>query len=494
MKILMVSSEMIPFAKTGGLADVVGTLPSYLKKKGHDVRVVIPKYSSIDLSAYDVKEAVSPMGVWMGNFQEWCRLLEVVINGVTVYLVEHHGFFDRSGFYHDEEMNDYLDNPRRFSFLSRAALQACKDVQFKADIVHAHDWQTALVPAYLKTWDFDNAYLGEAASVLTIHNAVYQGTYPKEEYDYLGLGGQNFSADKFECFGSVNFLKGGIHYADLVNTVSQGYADEIKAPYSDSGLAPYLTDKGENFYGILNGVDYKVWSPGKDKLIPANYTKSNMKGKAICKAELQKAFLLEEDDHVALIGVIGRFAEQKGYHLLQKIISGVMQNMHVQFVILGSGDNDLEDYFGNLPKLFPGKVGAYIGFNNELAHLIEAGSDFFVMPSLYEPCGLNQLYSLKYGTLPIVRSTGGLNDTVIAYDEKSGEGTGFKFSERSHRALYYTIGWAVSTYYDRPKHMKKMIKKGMSQDYSWDVSTKAYEEAYVKAIKNKKAYNRLFVS
>jgi starch synthase len=279
----------------------------------------------------------------------------------------------------------------------------------------------------------------------------------------------------------------------MVNTVSHGYADEIKSPYGGSGIAPYLSDKGDDFYGILNGVDYNDWSPEKDRLIPANYSIDDMAGKAACKRELQRRFLLEEDGHIAVIGIVGRFVEQKGYHLLAEIISGILSNMHVQIVILGSGDNGLEHYFGNLPKSFPGKVGAFIGFNNELAHLIEAGSDFFLMPSIYEPCGLNQLYSLKYGTIPIVRATGGLNDTVHNYDEASGEGTGFKFWEASARALYYAVGWAMSTYYDRPDHMEKMIREAMSQDYSWEKSALEYELLYERAIDNKKSYDRLFV-
>ena len=494
LKILIVSSEMVPFIKAGGLGDVAGTLPLYLKKLGHDVRVVIPKYSSINLDSYEVKAAVSPMGVWMGTNQEWCSVVETrTENDIPVYMVEHNGFFDRWGLYHDQDMNDYLDNSKRYGFFSRAALQLCKDISFSPDIVHAHDWQSALVPAYLKIWDFDCPVLGKTSSVLTIHNAAYQGTYPDGDYEYLGLNWHNFTEAKFECFGSVNFLKGGIHYADMVNTVSHGYADEIKSPYGGSGLAPYLSNKGDNFWGILNGVDYNDWSPEKDKFIPANYSINDMAGKAICKKELQKRFLLEEDDHIAVIGVVGRFVEQKGYHLLAETINGIVSNMHAQVVILGSGENGLEHYFGNLPKGFPGKVGSYIGFNNELAHLIEAGADFFLMPSIYEPCGLNQLYSLKYGTLPIVRATGGLNDTVHNYNEVSGEGTGFKFWEPSARALYYAVGWAMSTYYDRPEHMKKMVKEAMSEDYSWEKSTREYEKIYERAISNKKSYDRNFI-
>jgi len=490
LKIMMVSSEMIPFAKTGGLADVVGTLPIYLKRLGHDVRVVIPKYSCIEFDQLQTQVLLEPMGVWMGNYQEWCSVIETRINeDIPVYMIEHDNYFNREGLYHDNFMNDYLDNPRRFAFLSRAAMQLCKDIAFKADIAHCHDWQTALISAYLKVWDFNDAYLGGTASLLTIHNAAYQGVYHKNHYDYIGLGWNNFTSHKLESFDHINFLKGGIHYSDLINTVSPSYADEISTPFGGFGLAPYLTDKGDSFSGILNGVDYDVWSPEKDKLIPANFSSDNLQGKKRCKQAIQHQFHLKQDENIPLIGVIGRFADQKGYHLLAKIIKKSVLEMDVQFIILGSGDNALESFFGCLPSEFPGRIGSYIGFNNELAHGIEAGADFFLMPSIYEPCGLNQLYSLKYGTLPIVRATGGLNDTVINYDESTGEGTGFKFWEPTSDALYYTIGWAVSTYYDRKEHLQKLINSAMSQDYSWEKSTLEYEKAYVKAITNKKRYD-----
>ncbi len=492
LKILMVASEMVPFAKTGGLADVVGTLPIYLKKLGHDVRVVIPKYSSIDFSRHRTRVLVEPMGVQMGDHQEWCSVIETHIQSdIPVYFVEHKGFFDRWGLYHDEEMNDYLDNPKRFGFLSRAALQICKDIGFSPDVVHCHDWQSALIPAYLKISDSKDPCLENTASVLTVHNAAYQGHYHKINYDYLGLGSENFTEDKFESYGHINLLKGGIHFADIVNTVSPGYADEIRSPYGGVGMAPYLSDKGDSFFGILNGVEYDVWSPEKDTFIPVNYSLKDMNGKKKCKQSLQSALKLKESPRIPLIGIVSRLVDQKGYDLLAQVIRRIMDEMVVQFAILGSGKSLLEQLFEALPKEYSGKIGSYIGFNNDLAHLIEAGSDFFLMPSIYEPCGLNQLYSLKYGTLPIVRATGGLNDTVINYDESTGTGTGFKFWDATSDALYYTIGWAVSTYYDRYHHMETMIQSAMSQDYSWDKSSKEYVKAYHKAIGNKRQYNKL---
>jgi starch synthase len=484
--VLIVSSECAPYAKTGGLADVAGSLPKALKKRGYDVRVVIPKYSFLDVRKYKIEPFIHNMGVWMGDREEWCTVHKTEMDGVTLYLIEFNLYFERSGLYHDEDFNDYLDNPRRFAFFSRAALQLCRDIDFSPDIIHTNDWQTALIPAYLKVWHWDDPILGKAASVLTIHNMAYQGIYPKSHYGYIGLGERNFTWDKLECFGSVNFLKGGIVFADIVNTVSPTYAMETKTSDGGYGLAQYLNDRGENYTGILNGVDYAHWDPETDNLIPANYSIENKEGKAFCKKELQKRFLLLENPDIPIVGIVSRFVSQKGLELLAQSIEDIVQSMRVQFVILGSGDKRLEDFFKWLPLRYGGIIGSYIGYNNELAHLIEAGSDFFLMPSLYEPCGLNQIYSLKYGTLPIVRATGGLADTVENYREATGEGTGFVFYEASANAVYYTVGWAVSTYYDRKHHLELLIRNAMAKDFSWDKSVLEYEKLYKKAMENKK--------
>ncbi len=486
-KIVMVASECVPYAKSGGLADVVGALPAALQKLGHEVIIVIPKYRAIDAEQFDIQPFLSPMGVWMGDTEEWCAVYKIQNQaGVAVYLIESDKYFDRDGLYHDAEFNDFLDNPRRFAFLTRAALQLCIDIGFKPDVVHAHDWQTALASAYLKTWHWDDPVLGGAASFLTIHNIGYQGVYDAGHYDYTGLQWGNFTSDKFEDHGKVNFLKGGIYYADLVNTVSPTYAKETRTPEMAHGMAPYLNDKGENYVGILNGVDYSQWNPEIDPLIPANYSRDDLTGKGICKRELQKRFYLYEDGDIPLIGVISRLAHQKGLDLLSGAIESVLDDMHVQFVLLGSGDKALERYFAHLPVRYPGRAGSYIGYNNELAHWIEAGVDMFLMPSRYEPCGLNQIYSLKYGTLPVVRATGGLDDTVEQYDEATGGGTGFKFIEASAHSIYYTVGWAVSTYYDRRGHWDQMVRRAMEKRFSWDDSAQEYVAAYRRAIENKK--------
>ncbi len=486
LRIAMIASECTPFVKTGGLADVLGSLPKALAKLGHELMVILPYYRQITGFRDDLRLAVSPLGVWMGDQLEWCSSLFLEHEGVKFYFIDSRKFFDRYGLYHDAEFNDYQDNARRFGFFTRAALQLCRDLPFQADIVHCHDWQSALGPGYLKIWHWDDPVLGEAASVLTIHNIAYQGVYSAADYHYLGLQWGNFTSDKFEDHGRVNFLKGGIHYADLVNTVSPTYARETLSPEYAFGMAPYLNDRRESYLGVLNGVDYSIWDPQTDKKIPAHFSIEDMSGKAECKRQLQNRVFLDEDETIPIFAVVSRLVRQKGLHLLAKTIEDILNQMRIQFVLLGSGEKDLETYYGDLPKRFPGRVGSYIGYDDELSHWIEAGSDFFLMPSIYEPCGLNQIYSLRYGTLPVVRATGGLEDTIEQYDEETGGGTGFKFSEPSAHAIYYTVGWAASTFYDRPEHIKKMRAAAMSKDFSWQASAKAYESIYHQAIERKK--------
>jgi len=406
---------------------------------------------------------------------------------IPVYFIEANKYFDRFGLYHDAEFHDYLDNPRRFGFFTRAALQFCHDLSFAPDIVHAHDWQTALAPAYLKIWHWDDPLLGAAASVLTIHNIAYQGVYPVSDYDYLGLQWVNFSPEKFEDHGKINFLKGGLYYADVVNTVSPTYAKETRAPSGGHGHAPFLNARGQDYVGILNGVDYSVWDPAKDPLIPANYSAHDLSGKAECKRALQQRFLLNLEQDTPLFGIISRFVPQKGLDVLQATLDRLLASMRMQFVVLGAGDKGLEWYYGGLPSRYPGRVGSYIGYHEEIAHWIESGADFFLMPSRFEPCGLNQIYSLRYGTLPVVRATGGLDDTVQQYDQLNGSGTGFKFWDLSPEAIFYTIGWVINTYEDRRKQMRAMIRSAMKQDFSWERSANEYLQLYRQAIRNKQS-------
>jgi starch synthase len=486
-RIAFIASECVPFVKTGGLGDVVGALPKVLRQMGHEVIVILPKFADIDYLDFELRPFLSPLGVWMGEGQEWAAVYSTEYTGVPTYFIESVKYFDRPGLYHDADFNDYQDNARRFGFFSRAALQLCSDMAFAPHIVHVHDWQTAPAAAYLKIWHWDDPLLGKAASLLTIHNVAYQGVYSAADYGYLGFQAANFTTDIFEDHGRVNLLKGGIYFADMVNTVSPTYAIETRMPEYAHGLAPYMNNKGGDYIGILNGADYDDWDPATDPLIPQNYSPEDMSGKAVCKAKLQERFWLDVDPTIPLVGVVSRFASQKGLELLAGSIENIVRDMRVQFMILGSGEKGLEWYFGQLPGRYAGRIGSYIGYHNEIAHWIEAGSDFFLMPSIYEPCGLNQMYSLKYGTLPIVRATGGLDDTVQQYDERSGKGTGFKFWDAHPNALYFTAGWAVSTFYDRPRHIQNMIKTAMAQDFSWEKSARQYLRAYRRAIANKTA-------
>ncbi len=454
---------------------MTSALPRALHRSGVDARVVMPLYGSIDRERHRIQPLLESACVHMGTDEEWYAVHTTSMEGVPVYFLEHDGHFDRPGLYHDPG-GEYGDNPFRFAFLSRAALQVARDIGFEPDVVHANDWQTALAPYYVRIGVEPRLY--GARSVLTIHNIGYQGVYGTHALAYAGIYPEHFHAGGFEAFGALNLLKGGLAWADRITTVSPTYAQEIQGPIGSGGLHDLLRRRSGDLVGILNGIDTASWNPATDPYLAANYDRYSMGGKLVNKRELQRRFALEQRDDVTLLGFIGRFTAQKGVHLLRDVIERVVDTMVCQCVVLGSGEREYESFFGSLPSLRPGKVGTHIGYNEELAHLIEAGCDFFVMPSVYEPCGLNQMYSLVYGSPPIVRATGGLIDTVTSYDQETGEGTGFSFSEISPQALYDTIGWAVSTYYDRPQHLAGMVQRGMAEDFSWERSADRYLELY----------------
>lgn len=481
MKILFVTSEAFPFAKTGGLADVAHALPKALKDAGHDIRVVLPRYWGIDQQKFGLQKVLSPMGVAMGSGTVWTEVWEGKADGIPFYFIEYEKFFGRAGLY-DDGKDAYSDNGARFGFFSRAAIQLCRDLNFKPDIFHANDWQTALVPYYLKVQEWQNPFFKKTASVFTIHNMAYQGKFPIFDSFYLGMDAAQLTESRFEDHGNINFMKGAFFYADAITTVSPGYAKEILSEPGGNGLSQYLNRREADLTGILNGADGDHWDPETDELIPANYSLNDLSGKAVCKRELQKQFLLEPNSKVPVVGLVARFCEQKGLHLLMPVVREIVDTMLIQLVFLGNGEKWLEDFFGGLPAEFPGKIGAWIGYDSRKAHLIEAGSDFFLMPSLYEPCGLNQIYSMQYGTLPIVRATGGLKDTVEQYDEATGEGTGFLFDSPDPQAIRNTIGWAVSTYFDRPQHLQTMQSRAMKKKFCWKEAAAKYEEVYRKAL------------
>ena len=485
MKVLLIASECAPFAKVGGLGDMVAGLAKALRLLGHDVRIMLPLYSFIDRHKFGLHIVGSHCVHMGGRVEHWIGLHEATMDGsVPVWFVEYENYFGRMGLY-DGQQGHYADNAFRFAMLSKAALQICKDRHWIPQIMHAHDWPSALVPVFLKTWDRLNSPLSDTASVLTIHNIGYQGVYPADVFPYVGVSNDHFHPGALEDHGNINLLKAGINYADAITTVSPTHAQEILQPAGGMGMAPFLNNRRADLVGILNGADYAHWDPATDPLLPAQYTATQLAGKAACKSVLQAQLGLAERADLPIFGIVSRFAQQKGFSLLREALPAALQQMQLQLAVLGNGDPDTENYFRGLQQTYPGRVGAFLGFNNELSHLIEAGSDFFLMPSLYEPCGLSQIYALRYGTLPVVRATGGLDDTVVNYNEATGAGTGFKFILPTGQALYDTIGWAVSTWFDRPQHIAQLRQQAMAQDFSWAKSAAQYVQTYAHALQVK---------
>ncbi|HEV3271556.1 MAG TPA: glycogen/starch synthase [Candidatus Methylacidiphilales bacterium] len=481
-RILFITSECTPLAQTGGLGDAVAGLSKALRKIGHDTRIVMPLYQGVDRARHGIVFSRSCC-VHFGRGEEvWVGIFEGKLDGeVPVWFIDYARYFDRPYIYDDQE------DAHRFGVLSKAALQVCKDTAWIPHVAHLHDWMTAMSAVFLKTWDRVLSPLSHTASVLTIHNIGHQGKFSPAALSFYGLGGDYMSPDRFEDFGMINLLKAGIQYADAVTTVSPTYANEIRGPIGGMGLAPYLKNRGEHVFGIVNGVDTTVWNPATDNHLPARYSRENLAGKAVCKRALQERFGLTVDPKIPLFGIVSRFVPQKGYDLIRGALPQALRDMIMQVVVLGMGDPFTENFFRWLHGAFPKSANSHIGFVPELAHLIEAGSDFFLMPSLYEPCGLNQMYSSLYGSLPIVRATGGLDDTVENYNEATGGGTGFKFWDISGRALFYTIGWAVSTWFDRPHHYAAMQQRGMARDFTWESSAREYERVYEHALAHRTA-------
>ena len=486
LKILFTASEVVPYAKTGGLADVAGALPKALAALGHEVIVVMPRYYSIDRSK--LEKLPHPLGVPMGPLHtQWAGVWKDTLPGseVPIYFIDYEAYFGRSGLYADENGYSYPDNDLRFTFLSKAAFELAKMLDFRPDIVHAHDWHTALQPLLRDTRYLWDPHFADAATVLTIHNLQHQGIFDERIVDLLECGWEHFNPFELESMGAANFLKAGIAAADRITTVSPTYAQEIQTPEFGFGLEEHIRAHADRLRGILNGVDYSEWSPATDPLIPANFDVDDLSGKAVCKRELQRRFGLPERDDLPLIGFVGRFAEQKGIGL----IAGAMEELlhsGAQFVFLGTGEKWAEGFFSDVAGRWGERFACHIGYSNELAHWIEAGSDLFLMPSLFEPCGLNQIYSLRYGTLPIVRATGGLDDTIENYDPATGMGNGFKFWEPSREALAATLEWAVDTWQKHPGDIDAMRRRAMEARFDWERSAKEYEAVYREAIDQRK--------
>lgn len=487
LNILFVAAEVVPFAKTGGLADVAGALPKALAKRGHQIIVVMPRYYKIDPSALTKLE--HSLGVPMGPMGElWAGVYSATLPNSTVpiYFIDYEYFFGREELY-DANSQPYSDNDNRFIFLSKAALQLCKMLHFTPDIVHANDWHTAALPILLKTrFVHDFAH---AASVLSIHNLQHQGNFFKGGIDVMEVGWEHYNPLEFESYDRLNLLKGGIAHADAVTTVSKKYAQEIQTPEYGFGLQEHIRAHAHKLFGILNGVDYEEWSPAVDPLIVQNFDANNFDGKLACKRHLQEHFNLERRDDVAMIGFVGRFAEQKGIGMIAGIIDGLL-DLDVQVVMLGNGEAWAQDYFSSVAARRGSVFGLHVGYSNTLAHMIEAGSDLFLMPSVFEPCGLNQIYSLRYGTLPIVRATGGLDDTIENFDQSNPKSNGFKFHHATNEALYFTAKWAIDTFYKNPKAFLAMQKYAMSLEFSWEAAAREYEDVYAYALAKKKETKR----
>ena len=484
MKILMVTSETVPFAKTGGLADAVSALALTLSNQGHDVRIVMPRYYKIDRAKLKAIEA--PLAVAAGTIETWVKVYESTLpnSKVPVYFIDHEQCFGRDGIYGTKAEPDFHDNPYRSAVLCHGAFQLCRMLGWYPDIMHAHDWFCCLVPVLLKCV-CRNGYFAHTASVLTIHNLGYQGWYPKDSYPALGLDWNLYYGGGFERNGSINLLQAGISCADMITTVSPTYAWEMQTAEGGFGLDGLLRVRSDVVRGVLNGCDLETWNPSTDKLIPANFDSKNLANKKKCKAELQKRMNLPVNPDIPVFGIVTRLADQKGiaevFAPSYGSIYSICSNMDVQFAILGSGEKWCEDEINSLQSKLP-NLRAYIGYDEGLSHLIEAGSDFFLMPSRYEPCGLNQMYSMLYGTLPVVRRTGGLADTVEQYDEQNGEGTGFLFDNLTPGAIYNTVGWATYAYYNKKDHIKKMQVKGMTKNFSWEQSADNYIGVYSDAL------------
>ncbi|HTP25256.1 MAG TPA: glycogen synthase GlgA [Anaeromyxobacteraceae bacterium] len=485
LKVLFVSSEVTPFAKTGGLGDVVGSLPKVLHRRGIDVRVVMPLYAGIDWNALEKLEGSLHVPMWWGTARSAVRLGRLPGSDVPVYFLEYHRYFDRPYLY-GPPGHGYDDNLERFVFLSRGALELAKAINYLPDIIHANDWQTALVPVYVNTVEWAQPLHG-AATVYTIHNLAYQGVTEEGSMFITGLGREHYHSGEFEHFGALNLAKAAVRHSNMLSTVSPTYAREIQTSEHGCGLDGELSARRSDLVGILNGIDTEAWDPTTDPHIAAHFSADHLEGKELCKAALQAEAGLPTRN-VPLFGVVGRLTIQKGFDVLAHCMDRLL-SWDLQIVLLGSGDREAEHYFGSLSSYRPDKFRAWIGFDNGLAHRIEAGADFFLMPSRFEPCGLNQMYSQRYGTLPIVRGTGGLIDTVENYVEATGGGTGFIFFDLTPNALANTIGWALSTYFDRPGHVAAMRKHAMERDFSWEGAAKAYQELYLAAYQRRRGHH-----
>jgi starch synthase len=479
VKILVVASEGLPFSKTGGLADVVEALPKALVAMGHEVAVVLPRYRGTKASAVIMPSLTVPMG-------ELLRFPAIVdgtlVAGVRYYFVDDAEYFDRPQLY-GEKGKDYPDNAERFAEFCRGAIEIAKHV-WRPDVIHCHDWQSALVPVLLRGQYASDPLLRSVSVVFTIHNMGYLGLFPRTVLAQIGVPESLFNLKGLEFFGDVSLLKGGLIFSDYLTTVSRKYAQEIQTPEYGCGLDGVVRDRAANLRGILNGVDYSQWSPQTDTFIAAQYSAKNLAPRRICKKDLLEQFKLPaENIYRPLIGIVSRFADQKGFDLIAEKAGAILQE-DLALVALGNGEPKYEQLFRELAAAYPDRVAVKVAYDNAIAHKIEAGADIFLMPSRYEPCGLNQIYSLRYGTVPVVRATGGLDDTIEQFDVAHGTGTGFKFGPYTGDALAACLHQAVDLY-SNDKIWQRIQLNGMAKDFSWKASAGEYLKLYELARKGR---------
>jgi starch synthase len=487
MHIVFAASECAPYAKTGGLADVVAALPRELVRQGHQVTVYLPLYRQVEAYLGSLKAprtvALPSITLPFPSYNRFAAILDGgKPHGVQIYFVEVPELFNREGIYGDAR-GDYADNAERFGAFNRAVLEATKQLGVP-DVFHVHDWQTSLLTILLRTVYFFDPLLRDVPSLLTIHNAGYQGWFPPATIEKLLLPWDIFNMNAVELFDTFNCLKGGIVYADGINAVSRRYAEEIKTAEFGSGLEVVLRGRGADLTGIVNGVDYEEWNPADDTLIAAHYSPQDMAGKAECRRDLLHAFELDAiPPETPLLGIVSRFATQKGFDIFAGAAEAILSE-DCALVVLGSGERLYEDMFRSLQRRYPGKVAVRVGYDNTLAHKIEAGSDIFLMPSRYEPCGLNQIYSLKYGTVPVVRATGGLDDTIEQWNPATNSGTGFKFQGTASYDFLVAVRWALVTFQNK-QAWSTLQRNGMAQDFSWTRATEEYVNLYTELVRRR---------
>ena len=487
LRILLISSEVEPFAKTGGLADVAGALPKALAGLGHDVRVLMPKFRGVERHAGSLTPVIARLQVPIADRMQEGVLLEGRMGKVPIYFVAQDHYYDRDGLYGTPE-GDYLDNCERFTFFCRAAVEALRVLSWTPHVIHANDWQTGLVPVYLETLYRGDPPLTKIATLFTIHNLAYQGVFWHHDMPMTGLGWDLFTPAGIEYYGKINFLKGGLVFGDLLTTVSRTYAREIQTAEFGCGLEGVLQARSQVLHGVVNGIDYHAWNPASDPAIPKGYTAQDLQGKRASKLALQEELGLAQEPF-PLVGLVTRLVEQKGLNLVLDALPGLLAG-GLQLALLGSGEPALEGAFDQAAIQHKGRVAVRLGYDPALARRIYAGSDFFLMPSRYEPCGLGQLISLRYGTIPVVRWTGGLADTVTEFDPAKQTGTGFGFAPFSGEALLECVHRALAVY-RQPPLWTRLVRNAMAEDFSWEASAREYVSLYRKALKAAVASTRM---